>query len=418
MIIALGLVVAACGEVTGPGPGDPGGAPPDDPPAPSVVACEGGKARVWSCSGIDLISRVRVLDLEPGRQNLSGLNDVWGWTDPLDGSEYALVGRRDGLSIIDVTDPFEPRPVGYVASPTPASTWRDVKVYENHAFIVADGSPNHGIQIVDLTRLRDMASFGEITVDARYTGVSSVHNIAINEETGFAYAVGSNSGGNTCGGGLHMIDVRSPLSPSFAGCYAEAGTGRSGTGYTHDVQCVVYRGPDVTYGGREICLGSNENAIVIADVTDKSSPQVLSRGFYANTGYTHQGWLSEDHRFFYQNDEIDELNGSTDKTRLLVWDVQDLEDPVLVKEHFGPTGATDHNLYVHEDVLYHSNYSFGIRILDLADPGNPIEMGFFDTYLEDDEPSFSGSWSNYPYFESGTILVTSANEGLFLLRLQ
>ena len=79
--------------------------------------------------------------------------------------------------------------------------------------------------------------------------------------------IGLSAGGETCGGGLHMIDIRDPKNPVFAGCYAEIGTGRAGTGYTHDAQCVVYGGPDAAYQGREVCFGSNETAIVIADVT-------------------------------------------------------------------------------------------------------------------------------------------------------
>ena len=96
----------------------------------------------------------------------------------------------------------------------------------------------------------------------------------------------------------------------------------------------------------------------------------------------------------------------------------DLDDPVLVDEHLGPTGATDHNMYVKGDLVYHSNYHFGIRILDVTDPASAIEMGFFDTHPPDDGPGFSGSWSNYPFFDSGIIAVASADEGLFILRLQ
>ena len=85
------------------------------------------------------------------------------------------------------------------------------------------------MQVFDLTRLRDysgtMLTFEE---DAHYDRISSVHNIVINEESGFAYAVGSGDGGDTCGGGLHMIDIRDPKSPSFAGCFADPNTGRVG----------------------------------------------------------------------------------------------------------------------------------------------------------------------------------------------
>jgi len=407
--LAVATVLAACGESPT--------APPGDPGLQLLARCTGGMAASFPCEGVDLWGHLSLAELDPGLFNTASVNDVWGWTDPVTGVEYALVGRTNGITIVDLSDPHAPRPIARLPSPTPSATWRDVKVYADHAYIVADGSPEHGIQILDLTRLRDLDGFTTLDEDARYTGVSSVHNIAIDEETGFAYAVGSNSGGTTCGGGLHMIDLSSPESPSFAGCFYDLATGRQGTGYTHDVQCVVYHGPDLEHQGREICVGANETAIAIADVTDKSSPTLLGEGWYADYGYVHQGWLSEDHRYFFQNDEADEVSGRVNRTRLLVWDVTDLDDPVLVTEHLGPTGAIDHNLYVHGDILYHSNYTFGIRILDISSPENPLERGYFDTVPGNDDARFGGSWSNYPFFESGAIVVTSAREGLFILRL-
>ncbi|WP_419165422.1 choice-of-anchor B family protein [Candidatus Palauibacter sp.] len=382
-----------------------------------AVRCVDGRADSYPCEGVDLVGQVSPSGLRPGRP-ADDLNDVWGWTDPLTGTEYALVGRNDGLSIVDLSDPSDPRPVAFLSSSTAPSLWRDVKVYADHAYIVADAARGHGVHILDLTRLRGLDEFTELRRDARYTRVSSVHNIAINEETGFAYLVGSADGGETCGGGLHMVDVSNPTAPRFAGCHAAAGTGFRGTGYTHDVQCVVYRGPDATYAGREICVGSNETHVVVSDVTDKSNPKTLSTGAYPRVGYAHQGWLDEAHRFFYQNDELDEYYNMVPAARTLVWDLADLEDPVLVREHYGPNSATDHNLYVRGNLIYHSNYNFGIRILDISIRDNPVELGFFDTVPETDSSELWGSWSNYPYFESGILVVTSMREGLFVLRLQ
>ena len=234
----------------------------------------------------------------------------------------------------------------------------------------------------------------------------------INEATGFAYVVAASAGGDTCGRGLHMIDVRTPINPSFASA------GREGSGYTHDAQCIIYAGPDEEYQGREICLGANENALSIADVTDKSDPRAVSRAEYPNFAYVHQGWISEDHRYFYINDELDELQNLANRTRTLVWDIEDLDDPVLAKEHMGVTTSTDHNLYIRDHLMYQSNYVSGLRILDVSDPINPVEVGFFDTVPGADDPGFGGSWSNYPFFQSGIVVFTSRNEGLFVVRMQ
>jgi choice-of-anchor B domain-containing protein len=106
-----------------------------------------------------------------------------------------------------------------------------------------------------------------------------------------------------------------------------------------------------------------------------------------------------------------------DHTRTLIWDVQDLEDPVLVNEFLLDSKASDHNLYVRGHFMYQSNYQAGLRILDISDPVNPVETARFDTVpYGEDVPGFGGSWSNYPYFKSGIIAVSSRGEGLFLLK--
>lgn len=382
------------------------------------VSCAAGKASAFDCGNVDLLGFLPNSAL--GARRGIGLNDIWGWTDPETGREYALVGRMDGTSFVDVTEPSNPRFVGDLPMHQGAhpNFWRDIKVYKDHAFIVADGSGPHGMQVFDLTRLRK-ASGAPVTFteDAHYDKVASAHNIVINEGTGFAYIVGSNGGGETCGGALHMVNIQQPLQPSFAGCHADPATGIQRTGYTHDAQCVVYRGPDQRYSGREICFNSSETGVGIADVTDKSAPKKISVASYPNTAYAHQGWLNEAQTHFFLDDEGDEIQGSAPRTRTLVWDVTNLEEPVLVKEHLGVTSASDHNLYIRGNLMYQSNYVSGLRVLDISNPVEPKEVGYFDTVpVGENAPGFAGSWSNYPYFKSGTVIVTSIAEGLFTVR--
>ena len=382
------------------------------------VRCEGGSASEYTCNEVDMVSFLSVEDL--GGTRGVQLNDVWGWTDPSSGREYALVGRYDGTSFVDVTDSSNPRYLGNLPMTTGArgNSWRDIKVYKNHAFIVADGSGPHGMQIFDLTRLREVGNEPlTFEVDAHYSSIASAHNVVINEESGFAYVVGVNGGGETCGGGLHMVNIQDPLTPIFSGCFAHANTGRQNTGYSHDAQCVIYQGPDSDYTGQEICFSANETALSISDVTDKANPLELSMATYPNVAYTHQGWLDEEQQYFYMNDELDELGGNVTQTRTLVWDVTDLEDPVLALEHFADNASSDHNLYIQGDLMYQSNYVSGLRILDISDRENPEEIGFFDTVpWTPDAPGFDGSWSNYPFFSSGIIIVNSGKEGMFILR--
>ncbi|MDH3297279.1 MAG: choice-of-anchor B family protein [Gemmatimonadota bacterium] len=384
-----------------------------DPIVGADVRCEEGEADMWGCEGVDLVSFLPVSQIggAPG----IGLNDMWGWYDEETGKEYALVGRNDGTSFIDVTDPSYPIYLGDLPKTEQAriSVWRDIKVYRNHAYIVSDGAGDHGMQVFDLTRLRGLTEPQMFEPDFLYTGIASSHNIVMNEETGFAYAVGASGGGETCGGGLHMIDVRNPKTPVFAGCFSDGVTGRRGTGYSHDAQCVSYIGPDPDYQGREICIGSNETALSFADVTDKENPVSISTVTYPNVAYTHQGWFSEDQTLFFSNDEGDEPQGLVETTRTLVWDVSDLDDPVLLTEYFATTTETDHNLYILDDLMYESNYGAGLRIIDISDPDNIHEVGFFDT---DPDLGCCGSWSNYPYFRSGAIGVTGGRGGFFMVK--
>jgi len=386
----------------------------------SSLDCSEGVAGQFDCGNVDLLSYMTIEDL--GGASGVNANDIWGWVDPETNREYALVGRTNGTSFVDITDPANPvlkgdLPLTEGANPAP---WRDIKVYANHAFIVADNSGEHGMQVFDLARLREDSDSAVIyNADAHYDGIASAHNIVINEDSGFAYVVGAGGGGETCGGGLHMVDIQDPLTPEFVGCFADPSTGRSGTGYSHDAQCVMYEGPDTEYQGREICFNSNETALSISDVTDKENPVAVSIAEYPNVAYTHQGWLTEDFEYFYMNDELDELQDKVVGTRTLIWDVTDLDDPQLVNEFMSENLSSDHNLYIQGDVMYQSNYRSGLRIFDISDRANPVEIGFFDTYPEGtDKPGFDGSWSNYPFFPSGSIIVTGIGEGLFVVRKQ
>ena len=390
-----------------------------DPVLGAQVDCDDGTASLFGCDNVDLLSFMPIKDV--GGTRGIDLNDIWGWTDPESGVEYVLLGRTDGTSFVDISDPMNPLFVGSLPLTEGAkvASWRDVKVYDGYAFIVADGSGQHGVQIFDLSQLGSVEPESmPVTFEASalYDEVASVHNIVINEETGYAYAVGSNGGGNTCGGGLHIINVQDQLNPTFAGCFADDQTGRASTGYTHDAQCVIYNGPDTEHQGKEICIGANETALSIADVTDKENTIALSRTSYPNVAYSHQGWLTEDQKYFYSNDELDESSGNVTNTRTLIWDVQDLDDPQLLKEFFLETTAIDHNLYIKGNLMYQSNYNSGLRIFDITDIENPVPVGHFDTNPFDDGVGYDGSWSNYPFFKSGVIAVSSITQGLFLLK--
>ncbi len=384
--------------------------------------CEEGNMGEFPCTNMELVAHMPIGEL--GGERGVWVNDVWGWTDPESGRNYALVARRDGASFVDVTNPAAPRLVGNLprTEGSRPSVWRDIKVIDQTAYIVSDGAGGHGMQVFDLARLRDVGSEPvEFEPDTTYHEIFSAHNVVADTASGFLYIVGANSGGQTCGGGLHIVDANDPLAPSFAGCYHDASS-PGARGYTHDAQCLVYEGPDERYRGRQICVGSNESEINVADVTDKDSPVTLARMSYPNVAYAHQGWFDEEQRYFYMNDEADELAGLVEGTRTIVWDLTELDDPIVVNEYIGPVPASDHNLYVKGDRMYQSNYGSGLRVLDISDRANPREIAFFDSApYNNNEPGHSagqsGAWSNFPFFEGDFVIFTSVREGLFIMRV-
>jgi len=337
-----------------------------------------------------------------------GGNDIWGWFDTLTGNEYALMGMENGTAFVDVTNPESPIFLGRLPTETFNSPWRDIKVYQNHAYIVADNVGAHGMQVFDLTRLRGLTAPQTFVPDLVYSDFREAHNIAIDEDTGFAFAVGT----ETCGGGLHIIDIRTPNNPLFAGCH-------SANPSTHDTQCVVYQGPDADYANREVCVSSNISHVEIVDVTDKAAPAMISTVSYPQNVIAHQGWLTEDHRFFLLGDEGDENNFGV-PTRTLVFDVSDLDAPQLIFAYESTTSTIDHNLYVLGNRVFQANYGSGLRVLEFGDLANQelMEIAYLVTYPDNRAGGFPGAWSVYPYLPSGTIIVSDGTNGLFILSIQ
>ena len=401
--------LAGCGGSGGGGGDDhhddghtppPGGSLPDWSTGPA--ACVEGRAADFPCSGVDLRSRVPINAMGGNTGN-----DLWAWTDPDTRREYALMGLDNGTAFVDVTDAEAPVFLGRLPTRTVPSTWRDIKVYQDHAYIVADGAGAHGMQFFDLARLRGVTAPQTFSPDGVYLEFANAHNIAVNEDTGFAYAVGT----NTCGGGLHIIDIRTPNNPMFAGCHSPR--------YTHDTQCVTYQGPDAQFAGREICVSADENRFAIADVTLKSAPLTLAAIAYPDMVYAHQGWLSEDHRYFFLGDELDEMNLGV-PTRTHVFDIAELTAPQYLYAYEAGTTATDHNLYVLGNMVFQANYRAGMRVLQFNDlaVADIAEVAFFDTDPDSDATGFVGAWSVYPYLASGNVLVSDTRGGLFVLAVR
>ncbi len=394
----------------GPDPMPAGGAPmgeePAAPPPPTFnceglqVACVNGKSGENDCSGVDFLA---TLD-GPAMQGGEG-NDIWGWEDPMTGKEYVLMGLTNGTAFVDISDPCRPVHLGHLRTETVPELWRDIKVYKDHAYIVAE-SQDHGMQVFDLSKLRNVANPPvNFEADNVITTFGSAHNIVLNEESGFAYTVLNNN----CTV-ARSFDLADPKNPVDLGCWGEGLR-------VHDAQCVNYKGPDPAGAGRELCFSGAEDAgVFVFDVTDKSNVTLLGDTVYENVSYAHQGWLTDDHRYFILGDEGDEL-AATINTTLYVFDVTTLSNPTNIGKWVGDLPATDHNLFIRGNYIFMASYAAGMRILDLANvaQGQLTEVGYFDTFPRHNNAGYTAVWGVYPYFKSGVVVTSGTSDGLYIL---
>ncbi len=377
---------------------------------------EGGPMRgpgLFDAKNIELMSWITLSDLAAltGQAQDNG-NDCWGYTSS-SGREYAIMGLWSGTAFVEVTEPGDAQFIGYIDGNN--SLWRDIKVYQHYAYAVSEGGG--GIQVIDMSNIDDVSnrvSLVNTVVTDGNIPTSATHNVAINEESGFLYRCG---GGNN---GLRIYSLANPAAPQFVGQWSDR--------YVHDCQVVNYTsGP---FAGREIafcCTGFNgggvQTGLDILDVTDKQNIVNLypQRVFWANPGYSHQVWLSSDRNYAYINDELDESNYSLN-TLTIVVDVRFLQDaafsaPSVASTFQAPSTAIGHNLYTRDNLIFEANYRSGLRMFCAENPTSPMEIAYFDTYPNNDGAGFNGAWSTYPYFSSGTVIVSDMQRGLFVLNV-
>ena len=401
-----------------------------------LAICIDGFAKIpgtdyeYSCLNYDLMGRVTLeeMDAEAG-------NDCWGWTDSTTGREYAIMGVNNGTSFIDITDSTSPQYLGKLPTSTVDSSWRDMKVYNDHVYIVSEAG-DHGLQVFNLANLRGLDSEQVFSADYTDKSFGKAHNIAINEDSGYAYIAGARTKG------IYALNLSNPLAPKLE-------LEGSQFGYSHDAQIVNYKGPDQDHFGKEIYIGSNENKVDIVDVTDKSEPKLISTFLYDHQ-YTHQAWLTDDHKYALLGDELDEVDSNYElkadaKTRTVIIDLSDLDKPSLHHDYEAETKAIDHNGYVKGTEFFLASYTAGLRVLDILniDQKSISETGFFNTFINHNDSglpnsttvksqdpdgdhsgkkgnssAFNGAWSVYPFFKSENIIISDINSGLYIVKKQ
>ena len=355
----------------------------------AALVATGADAGDFPSENVELKSHI---PLSQFPSNPSEGNDCWGYVAP-SGREYALMGVRNAMVVVEITDPSNPVIVQSMSHNN--SLWGDMKVYGEYCYVVNENGG--GMDVIDLSDVDN----GVVTLVQQFTdgGLSTSHNVLVDETSGFLYLAGANLNG----GRLIAYSLTNPADPVFVG-QVNSVEGAS----VHDAQVVTFtEGPNA---GKQIAFAAcGGTGLDIYDVTDKSNMFRLSRTTYANLSYAHQVWLSDDGQYAYLNDELDNVNET------VIFDVSDLANPIAVGTYNSGVDATDHNLYFHDGFIYEAEYKAGLRVFDASDPLNPVQVGWFDTFPASDSSGFSGAWSVYPYFPSGLVIISDRNNGLFVV---
>lgn len=372
--------------------------------------CTGGLAGTFPCDKVDLLAHMTLAQLG-STAGVPNAADLWGWTDPLTLKEYAIIGLNNGTAFVDISVPGAPVRIGNLPSHLSTSNlWRDVDVAGNYCYIGSELA-GHGLQVFDLTRLRNVANPpATFTEDGWSNAIGNSHTLFADKQHPYVYCVGTTSINN---GGITVFDVSDPTAPVLAGTHTI-------DGYIHENVVYSYSGPDTDHQGKQLSINFHSGSpdkITIVDVSDKSDMITLATITYAGARITHQGWLTEDQRYLLMNDEGDE-GFFAHGTRTRIFDLLNIDAPVYVGAYTSTLLSTDHNLYTHRDLVFESNYTSGLRILDAANVGSGTltEVASFDTYPSNNGSSYNGCWGNYPYFTSGTIILSDLYGGLFVVR--
>jgi len=401
----------------------------DDSPAPALQAtaiaaasCVQGFAGQFPCRNVDFQAQISLNQFNS--QPLSAAN-VWGFVDLNDNREYAVIGLRNGTSIVEVTDPVNPRQAAFIAGNS--SAWREVKVYQvfdaqanrhrAYAYITTEASGS-GLQVIDLSGLPANAALATTIQDTGRQHTPYISNIdyATNMALPGAEPILFLAGSNVGNGSWRAYSLANPAQPQFIR------QAPAGTGYVHDATSLLITDQRTTQCAQghnpcEIYVDFNENTVDLWDVTDFGAPVLLSSTTYSNASYTHSGWPTADQRHIFVHDETFFFN-DTPTTEIYTMNLDDLLNPFIVASYQGPDTTTDHNGYTKGNLLYVSHYRRGLVVFDASNPMQLRELASFDTFLAPaaNSAGTDGAWGVYPFFPSGTVVVSDIANGLFVLR--
>ena len=309
-------------------------------------------------------------------------SDIWGFVSG--GREYAVLGAYTGVYIIDVTTPTAPVVASFV--PGANSNWRETRPYGNYLYSVNE--QGGGLQIINISN-----PYAAFQVASLTNVFQRAHTIHVDEATNRAYCFGARDalpGDNT-----FIFNITNPTNPVLLGNYEDR--------YFHD----GYSRGNLLFGAKIYTNGMHGAGMYILDVTNPAAIDTVTLVTWPNA-FTHNVWTTEDGAYAFTTDEN---NGG----HVRIWDVQNLPTVLPVSE-YQLAGATlvVHNVYVKGDRAYASYYTEGVRVVDISDIENPVEVAFYDTSPGGEPGGYGGNWGVYPFLPSGNIIASDVDTGLYI----
>lgn len=314
--------------------------------------------------------------------------NICGYVDG-SGNEYALVGASQGMWVVDVTVPNAP--VSITQIPNIDDLWKEIKVYGNYAYVTTEGGG--GLQIVNLSNLPSTSlAYHNYTGDGAINGqLNSIHALHIDTTLGYCYLFGS----NLFGGGAVVLDLNAdPYNPTYVGHYTNPAHN-----YVHD----GYVDNDTLYAGHIY-----DGVFCVVDMTNKAAPVVLATQS-TTTNFTHNTWPSNDKKFLFTTDE----NTNSFLTSYNISNLSNIQACDKIQSEFPGSGSIVHNTHILDNWAITSWYKDGFVITDVTRPMNLVNVGWYDNYTGSGN-GFNGDWGVYPFFPSGTVVLSNIEDGLYV----
>ena len=296
-------------------------------------------------------------------------SDITGFF--LHGREIAVVGLYNGTAFVDITDPQNPLELQRISGD--GSIWRDLKYWNNHVYIGTEASS--GVQVVDVSELENIHLVHTIT------DFDNSHNIHV--WNGYLFVIGADEHD------IWIYDLSTPEIPTLISTWDGE--------YLHDID---------VYNNKIYGMGIYTGTAYIIDILDITNPTTLISWNYP--GMAHDAAVFHNEQFLAT---ADEMEGG----HIKIWDISDYNNIFQVSSFQVNSSHTVHNIYFKENLIIGSWYADGTRVLDVTDPHNPVEVGYYDT--TELEGLYVGNWGTYTYLPSGLIISSDIESGLYIMEM-